>query len=209
MRNLSFFPIVLLFFLLLMGAFATGPGPAWAHRVTVFAWVDGDMVFCESSFAGGRPVKNGEILVEDQKGSLLLSGRTDDRGEFSFTAPQKSEMTIVVNAGEGHRGEWKVRAEEFGMEPESPDEDAGPEAGETKQKPMQVPENADLEALVQKAVEQALDKKLAPLKRQLALAGREKTGLAGILGGIGYILGLVGLAAYMDFRKKKKALEDK
>jgi len=29
---------------------------AFAHRVNVYAWVDGDTIYVESKFAGGRPV---------------------------------------------------------------------------------------------------------------------------------------------------------
>ena len=39
--------------------------PASAHRVSIFAWVEGDMIRTESGFASGRPVKQGTVEVRD------------------------------------------------------------------------------------------------------------------------------------------------
>jgi nickel transport protein len=47
-------------------------------------------------------------------------------------------------------------------------------------------------------VESAVEKKLAPIKAQLA---EQAWGLRDIMAGIGYILGLVGLASYLHHRK--------
>ncbi|MCP4220930.1 MAG: hypothetical protein GY765_40250, partial [bacterium] len=51
---------------------------AYAHKVIVFAWVDGDTIYTESKFSGGRKVKNGLIFVYGPKGKLLLEGKTDE-----------------------------------------------------------------------------------------------------------------------------------
>ena len=46
---------------------------AFAHRVNVFAWVEGDIVYTKSKFGGGREVKGGKIVVMDSLGNELLS----------------------------------------------------------------------------------------------------------------------------------------
>jgi nickel transport protein len=51
-----------------------------------------------------------------------------------------------------------------------------------------------------KAIEKALDKKLAPVMRMLAEMHEQKVRLTDVLGGLGYIFGLVGVAAY--FKRK-------
>jgi nickel transport protein len=51
-----------------------------------------------------------------------------------------------------------------------------------------------------KAIEKALDKKLAPVMRMLAEMQEQKVRLTDVLGGLGYIFGLVGVAAY--FKRK-------
>jgi nickel transport protein len=50
------------------------------------------------------------------------------------------------------------------------------------------------------AIEKALDKKLAPIMRMLAEMQEQKVRLTDVLGGLGYIFGLVGVAAY--FKRK-------
>jgi len=86
-----------------------------AHRVVVFAWVEGDTVYVESKFSGGKRVKAGELIVTDPQGNELLSGRTNENGEFSFKVPKKSELKIILLAGTGHRGEWTIAAGEIEM----------------------------------------------------------------------------------------------
>jgi nickel transport protein len=57
-----------------------------------------------------------------------------------------------------------------------------------------------LPAGIDKALEKALDKKLAPIMRTLAEMQEQKVRLTDVLGGLGYIFGLVGVAAY--FKRK-------
>jgi nickel transport protein len=54
---------------------------------------------------------------------------------------------------------------------------------------------------LQALVEQALDRKLAPIMHRL-VALDQGPSLSDIIGGIGYIIGLVGLAAYFNSRRK-------
>lgn len=84
-----------------------------AHRVNVFAWVEGDSVFVESKFSGSKRVNAAEIIVTDGSGTQLLSGKTDENGKFSFKIPQKSDLKIVLLAGTGHRAEWTIAASEI------------------------------------------------------------------------------------------------
>ena len=61
-----------------------------AHRVNLFAWVEGDTVYVESKFSGGKKVKAGKIIVSDPQGTELLKGTTNENGEFSFKVPKKT-----------------------------------------------------------------------------------------------------------------------
>ena len=72
-----------------------------AHGVYVFAWVEGDTVYVESKFSGGKKVNSGKIIVTDSQGAELLNGTTNDQGEFSFKIPKKTELKIVLLAGVG------------------------------------------------------------------------------------------------------------
>ena len=71
---------------------------AEAHRVTVFAWVEGDVVHTQSKFGGGRKPQGATIQVYDQQNILQVEGKTDDQGVFTFKAPGKMDLKIVLVA---------------------------------------------------------------------------------------------------------------
>ena len=52
-----------------------------------------------------------------------------------------------------------------------------------------------------KALERVLDRKLAPISRALAEMQEQKVRPTDVLGGLGYIIGLVGVAAYVKARR--------
>ena len=81
--------------------------------MNVYAWVDGDTIYVESKFSGGKKVKSGKIVVIDPQGVELLSGLTNDEGEFSFKVPKRTDLKSVLIVGQGHQGEWTLRADEM------------------------------------------------------------------------------------------------
>lgn len=175
------------------------PDNACAHRVIVFAWVAGDEVFVQSKFGGGKKVKGGRVVVSDLKKNRLLEGKTDANGEFSFRIPQRTALEIEIEAGAGHKGSWTLPAEELGG--------TGPETEESKEKPEMKKQDSSAKIdseEVRLIVEEALDKKLKPVVRMLAEARGDKgPSVSEIFGGIGYILGLMGVAAYFRSRPRK------
>jgi nickel transport protein len=192
-----------------------GVDSASAHRVNVFAWVEGDTIYVESKFAGGKKVKAAKIRVMDPRGVELLSGRTNDQGEFSFKVPKPTDLKIVLVAGQGHQAEWTVRAAEIAdMESETVPETSAENAIQTDQndavflKPVDsssaapdiAVEPKELEAII----ESILDKKLKPITRMLADIRQKGPTVADVFAGIGYIFGLVGIAAYVHSRKKRE-----
>ena len=87
-------------------------GAALAHKVNLFAYVDGGKIYTESYFADGKPVKDGKVLVYDSRKQLLLQGVTDQEGLFSFDIPKIDHLTIVIDAGMGHRNSFKLKKAE-------------------------------------------------------------------------------------------------
>jgi len=178
--------------------------PAQAHNVTVFAWVEDSTVHVESKFAGGRTPKNAPVEVYDAAGNRLLQGETDENGKFSFTAPQKSDLKIVLQAGMGHRAHWTVSRAEFGGGPAASSADAAASeaaAADTVRTAAAPAETGITKAELQEVLERALDKKLKPLMRLAAESQKSGPSLNEIIGGIGYIFGLVGVAAYVHARR--------
>lgn len=204
----------------------TGIDPALAHRVMIFAWIDGSTVHTQSRFPGDRAVSAGEIIVCDSDGNRLLSGRTDGEGQFSFDLDRVAgpgPLQIKLVAGMGHQASWKISAEEVaaaragrseaaplpvmdktGAEPAHKSGPDSPEAVAAAE-PLSPGRGPCLsEADVQRIVDASLDRKLSPVMRMLVtIQEKMAVGLDDIMAGIGYILGLTGVAAYAYARGKK------
>jgi nickel transport protein len=186
---------------------------AFAHRVSVFAWVDGDKIYLESKFAGGHPVKSGKVVVTDPQGVELLSGVTNDEGEYSFKIPKRTDLKIVLIAGQGHQAEWTIHKAEMGDLPAgTASETSAEKAGPSEQKSAVTKTSAANESVMpgvamsqkelEAALESVLDQKLKPITRMLADLEQGGPSIKDIFAGIGYIFGLVGVAAYVQSRKK-------
>ena len=209
MRGKYFAAFLGLFLLYLQGA------TVFAHGVSLFAWVEGDTVFVESKFSGGRTPKAARIEVYDPQGKKLLEGVTNENGEFNFKAPQQTDLNLVLLAGMGHRAEWKISREELAQvnpaAASSPDPEKLPQSdskapetgGRTDASPRGVPAGHGISATeIESIVERVLEKQLSPIRRQLAETRSGHYSVKDIVGGLGYILGLVGVAAYMSRRRK-------
>jgi nickel transport protein len=176
---------------------------AEAHKISVFAWVEGDRIHGQSKFSGGRKPKNASVIVTDLNGRELLKTRTNDEGEFSFAIPHKTDLRIQLLAGPGHQGEWRIAAEELDASEIIPDRT--PPAETQKSSPPDLPPHpdqttVDMQAL-QEMLEKTLDQKLRPVLNKLTVAQTRKVSLQDIIGGIGYILGLMGIAMYFKSRQ--------
>jgi nickel transport protein len=171
---------------------------AWAHGLSVFAWVEGGRVMVESKFSGGKRPVDATVRVLDLDGRELLTGKTDDQGRWAFDPPRKTALKIVLEAGLGHRGEWTLRAEDMGALPEVAEVPAA--APQARPAPQAVDTaTAELDARLKAIVTEALE----PMSARLARLEQSSQGpgLRDILGGLGYILGLVGVGAYVQARR--------
>ncbi|SIN71082.1 hypothetical protein [Halodesulfovibrio marinisediminis] len=201
---------------------------ALAHRVNVFAWVEGNMVHSESFFSSGNRAQKSAITATDKKtGKVIAKGTTNNNGEWSFTLPadaiqSKDPIVIALDAGQGHAGSWTLETEDFADAPPLPatstkttPTSSKPETSVQPQTPVQLSTqtNASSSTTVtltktelDKLIRDAVRQEIAPLKAQVSKLNAQilqpKTTIKDIFGGIGYILGLLGLAAFMHYRKK-------
>ncbi len=182
-----------------------------AHKVNIFAYVDGDSVVTDSGYSRSKRVYDGIVEVYDaSSGKMLLSGPTNTDGKFSFKIPaearaNRSDMRLLLKAGTGHQAEWTVKYDEFAAkdpianneaEPGQPvvaASDAGLAAAPQVASPTVAVNTSEVEAIVRR--------ELAPVKSMLADLSQTGPGVTEIIGGIGYILGLFGIVAYMKSRK--------
>jgi nickel transport protein len=172
---------------------------AWAHRVNVWAAFAGDEVVCRATVGRG-PAKDCLVRAYLSDGRLLTEGRTDDAGRFSFKPGAKADLRIVLEAGEGHRDEFMLAADRTAGE--AAPAQAGDTAASTPSDAVATPDEARLRQVVGEVVDRKLRERLDPLIDRLASASNREAGLTEILGGIGYILGIMGVAMYFRARHR-------
>jgi nickel transport protein len=175
----------------------------WAHKVNVFAWVEGDMVFVEGYYPGGKKAQNSPVEVYNVEGVKLLEGRTNEKGEFSFKIPERTDLTIVLTASMGHKNDFIVPASDFQEGASAPSSPAQSVTQSAKDSSAHKAGLSQLEGMI----DRALDRKLAPVIKLIRDTRREGPTIAEIMGGIGYIFGLFGLVMYLKSRNKKRSQE--
>lgn len=202
------------------------PAAALAHKVSVFAYVDGPNLVIDAFYSKSNKVNHGKITVQDAAtGEDYLHATTDENGALTIPVPTKAiiakaDLRILLVAGEGHQNDVLVKASEYaGLT--APKHSASPAAkplakAETKPSPTSArPADAQAiapqmaahidEAALTRIVEQAVDNRMAPVKRLLLESAKQGPGLTEIIGGIGYIVGLFGVAAFLAARRKDRS----
>jgi nickel transport protein len=181
-------------------AFLTLTSRVWAHKVNVFAWVEGDMVYVEGYYPGGKKAQNSLVEVYNVEGAKLLEGRTNQKGEFSFKIPARENLKIVLTASMGHKNDFALTAEDLGGS-ESPSQEPVPKISQK----VATPPSATVDiGQLEVMIDQALDRKLDPVIKLIRNARKEGPGVTEIIGGIGYIFGLFGVVMYFKSRKERE-----
>ncbi len=192
--------------LAVLGVWVGVAAEAHAHRVNVFADLEGNTVQVESSFSGGGPVRGGKVeVVEAGSGQTLLTGQTDDQGKFAGVLPARdaggsSDLKVIVEASMGHRGEWLIKA--AAPTPGKTAAGGGPSATAAATPVASGAPGLDRRVL-EEVLNETLDAKLAPLKQLLSQNRSPQPALTDIIGGIGYIVGLCGIAAYFLGQRRR------
>jgi nickel transport protein len=193
---------------------------SYAHKVNIYAYAEDGVVYSESYFVDGTKCKNSVLEVFNEKdGTKLLEGKTDEEGKFSFKIPKVTSLKLVLHASMGHQAEFTLGEDEIreamGMKQLSESSNVkvtsktvgGTVSVKTQKKETEeVPELKGIsESEIEAIVENAVDKKLQPVMRMLVklqeVSG--KPGVTEIIGGIGYIIGILGIIAYFKARKRR------
>jgi len=185
--------------------------PASAHKLKVFATAVGDEIEGSVYFVGSGPAPGANVSIDIGDGSPLTPLLTDVEGKFRFTAVRRADHVISVETGDGHSAQTIVAADDLPSSlPTSTN--AGTTAGTIADSATLVAapapraalfatatDEAALEELVTKAVAQ----QIRPLREQLN-AYEDQVRLRDIVGGIGYIVGLAGLAMWLRRRQQDR-----
>ncbi len=199
---------------LLLVALALAALPASAHKLQVFAFAEGARIQGSAYFAGGAKAQGATIKMEDAEGHVLAELTPGPDGSFSYTAQARMDHVIVADSGDGHRAEWRVTASElaagFPDAPRLPAKQRSaatsatrdtPVASRSDPPPISLPQSTGApSAPVDLAtIERAVARQVGPLREELR-AAQDQARLHDIMGGIGYILGLVGIALWWRAR---------
>ena len=180
---------------------------------------------------GNKVKQGQVVVFDAATGAKLAEGRTDDYGVYRFSVSAEGKahgVRIVIKAGEGHQNEWTVEAAELsGIQPQAAAAPSGaapattattaaaPAAatavGTTTSASGQATKKAEKTAPQQTAninaeelqaiVNAALDVKLGPIRKELAEMRVARPGFSEIFGGIGWLVGLAGIALYFKGRR--------
>lgn len=165
--------------------------PAQAHKLRLFVTVEGTALVGSAYFSGGGKAMGGAGMAQAPDGSVLERFATAEDGSFRLTARARMDHILSVDSGDGHVATVVVAAEELPaslpMGPASRGRDAAA---------PDLPPGTGMEA-----VEAAVARQIRPLRQQLD-AYEDKVRLHDVLGGIGTIFGVFGIAAWIAARRR-------
>ena len=200
---------------------------SYAHKVNIFAYAENGRIHAEGYFVDGSKCKNAQVDVIDKKtGEKLFEGKTDNNGQFLFDIPRVTTLQLILHAGTGHQNEYILYEEELREAISETAEnkkkeqkvkqtkERGYEVSETvpeskpkqREKPVSVQHGMNtMSHDMEESIEKIVDRKLKPVMKVLMTLQEksEKPGITEILGGIGYIIGILGVIAYFKGRSKK------
>jgi len=183
--------------------------PALAHKVIIDVYTDDTTVEGEIGFSNGDMAADTVVDVFDGEGKRLGVTKTNTDGVFFYKPTKAVTHEFRANMGAGHIATYVLEKEDLpsalleGTDSKKASDSS--EQQETTVKTMASEpsavdvDNADLKSMISREVSHAI----RPLQKELA-AYKEKNDLQSILGGIGYILGLFGVASYMLSRRRDK-----
>lgn len=187
---------------LLLGALLLGKAPG--HDIRMSAHVEGHQIVGKVYVRGGAPVAGATVTALDPNNHQLASAQTDQQGLFRLTVQRRCDHRLLADAGDGHGAQYLIQAsllpEDLPAADDSPsiatprvqqpsaaeDATAGPSA-DTR---LQTPPGAENHPALRQ-----LRAEIADLRQQLEQY-QQRVRLLDILGGVGYILGLTGIAHY-------------
>ena len=109
--------------LVLAAGFAVATfAPAAAHRLNVFAFIDGGDVVVEAKFSTGKRPVSGDVRVLDGNEALLVTMELGNNGTVRFplsSVHHVGGLVIEISTGEGHDDYWILTPEDIARQAEN------------------------------------------------------------------------------------------
>lgn len=167
-----------------------------AHRLNVFASHDGTRIVGETYFTGGGVASHVEVRLLSRLGKEIATTTSDDGGRFAFDRIPPEELQVVVDTGDGHLARIWIGEAEITGGGRTPGADGLPASAAGT-----VPDDSSFE--LEKTVDRVVARRLEPLRREIA-EYEAKVRLHDVLGGLGYLVGIAGLAFWWLARRESR-----
>jgi nickel transport protein len=171
-------------------------GEAVAHRLNVFAAHDGTRITGEAYFSGGARAQGISVRAVGAGDKVLAEVRTDAEGNFAFPPLPPDALEIVADAADGHIARFRLTAADMGGAVDNGAVTTVPSSQATADS---VPPAGPVE--LEPIIDRAVARRIVPLQRQIA-EYEAKIRLHDILGGIGYLAGIAGIAFWWLARRE-------
>ena len=186
---------------------------AAAHRLVLFVRVEEGTLKGYGFFVGGGRPHEATLTIRNAAGVELFRGPIASDASFSFRPAVPAELHVVMDAGDGHVAQTQVAAERFGpsvaLPPIAAAQAAQRESGSTRDE-MRAEGSAasatasvqDLASLVDRSVDRAVSRQIAPLLEAYAQA-ETRIRFNEVVSGIAVIIGLAGLLLWGLSRRRR------
>lgn len=206
-------------------------GVAQAHNLNVFAISDGEVIEGYVYFTGGTRARNATVTLKDGSETDLLTTTADSDGSFALRVSHRTDYAVFADTGDGHIANFALPKTEFletlpeatdgdaitvtalhdaapladaapTIAPTSTDEDSDAVSGNVAGNNIGIKglSEGDLTALINRAVA----RQVGPLRAEIN-AYRNDVRMSDILGGIGIIIGIFGVGAWVVAHRQSKA----
>ncbi|MDR2892445.1 MAG: hypothetical protein LBV80_05105 [Deltaproteobacteria bacterium] len=192
------------------------PNTAFAHALHLKVQAEDGKLCAESYYSRTSPARDTNALMLGSAGAELASMLTDEAGRACFAPPATAQdLTFVVQDGQGHRAEFIMPANEIAVALATVDQAV--EAAVARN--SHTTELTDLslsQETVRLIVREELQAQLVLLEQSMArqLSGFHDDsgvdwigwigpGVREVVGGVGWLVGVAGLAAWAISRRKR------
>lgn len=151
---------------------------AAAHEMHLYVAAEGNSLKGKAYFEDDAPAANMTVLVETEEGEEIASLSTDEDGTFVYTPDAAHLLVFVATTPDGHRETFKVDAAEVAS--------------------ILTPPVAGAEEITGDRLAQ----QIAALREQTNDL-QQRLWLRDVIGGIGYIVGVLGLFAFWKARQSR------
>jgi len=187
---------------------------AEAHRLVLFVRVEDGALQGYGFFAGGGRPGEATLTIRNAAGVELFRGPAAPDGSFSFRPAVPAELNLVMDAGDGHVATAHVPAERFGIGATfnaidsalaAQREQGGAKDGARGDKPGSSlsASSQDLAAMVDRSVDRAVSRQIAPLLEAYAQA-ETRVRFNEVVSGVAVIVGLAGLLLWGSARRRSE-----